>query len=177
MEIRPTARTWGGLGTQGGGVVHGKKYSQKECWEKSLGFPTGDVWSHENADVQTLRTLSTTWNNLGSIGGGMIHGQNYSKKDCFAKAAGVDPTNPKPWDNLGKYGGGEVNGKVYSKKECFLRSLHLNFRDPFTWKHLAKVGGGKVNGEFYSKKDCLNMVCCLRGSVWTGHSTKVCFRC
>ena len=104
----------------------------------------------------------------------MIHGQNYSKKDCFAKAASVDPTNPKPWDNLGKYGGGEVNGKVYSKKECFGRSLHLNFLDPLAWKHLAKVGGGKVDGKFYSKQDCYNVVCCLRGFVWNGHANQVC---
>ena len=179
VEISPSATHWGGLGTVGGGVVHGKDYSPKQCYEKSLEFPAVATkkGSHVYLGNSDVRTLSTTWNNLGSVGGGMIHGQSYSKKDCFAKAAEVDPTNPKPWDNLGKYGGGEVNGKIYSKKECFLKSLHLNFKDPITWKHLAEVGGGKVNGKVYSKNDCLNAVCCLSGYVYMDGANKVCSPC
>eukprot|EP00913_Durusdinium_trenchii_P000409 g376.t1 len=171
-EDEKFAEAWYDLGNLGGGRVNDKDCSQQECYEyaaKLGGLTAAEVWGEgtpHTADlcVATRMTLVLTlclnpknadaWLNLGTMGGGQVGKESYSREDCYRKCLELNGENARAWHFLGELGGGTIGGESYTAEECVVKSLELWDGNAKAWYALASLRGGRVNGEFFGWLEC-----------------------
>jgi len=116
------SRGWSDFGVDGGGLWHGKRYSEAECFQEALALDP---------------TYAKAWCNLGASGGGVVNGERYSKAECYQEALALDPKDAEAWCNFGAVDGGVVNGRDFSHLDCFEQALAADPGHTLAWTGLG----------------------------------------
>ena len=97
------------------------------------------------------------WCNLGTCGGGVVGGRQYSRSQCFVESLEMDDQDTRAdlaWTSFGDLGGGRVAGQQYSKAQCYTKAVGLDNHDADNWLGLGYAGGGNVSGIEYTASEC-----------------------
>lgn len=166
---------WNNLGVSGGGVVGGRQFNERECYEKALDLDQNnpDTWSNMalvgggrvggtnyspdqcfKRVLELNRADAKAWSSLGVAGGVEMDGCRYNSKDCFEKVLEINPNDAKAWNNLGSCGGGSVRGTPYIPARCFENSIRLNPHNSQAWNNMGNASGGTIHGSVYTSQMC-----------------------
>ena len=73
--------------------------------------------------------LADAWVNLGTCGGGVVDGRQYSLSQCYMEALAIDDQHTWAWVALGDTGGGLVAGQQNSEVQCYIKALEIDNQD------------------------------------------------